>query len=178
MRKLHSLVFCALVTPALALGASSVLAQQSTGQQGMERAPAGQAYDRGQKGMQREHDMKGDGSLTGTDMHNMRDPSRTEHRGYLTSAPADGLKASNLIGANVRTAGDEDVGSVSDLILDKDGQIVGVIVGVGGFLGMGETDVAIGWDDVTRSGTPDDPELRVDVTEDDLRSAPKFEMRD
>ena len=179
MTKLHSLVFCALVTPAMALGAGSVLAQQAPGQQGMDRAPAAQGIDRAQEGMQRDYGAaKSPGDTKPGDYSAGRAAQPgTESRGYLSSAPADGMRASNLIGANVKSSDDEDVGSVSDLILDKDGQVVAIVVGVGGFLGMGETDVAIGWDDVTRAGSPDDPELRISSTSDELRSAPTFEMR-
>lgn len=96
------------------------------------------------------------------------------HRGYLNVAPARGMQVSNLVGAEVSTSGDEDVGSVDEVIIDENGQIVAIVVGVGGFLGMAEKDVAIGWGHVTRSGTADDHELRIDVTREDLRSAPEF----
>ena len=101
-----------------------------------------------------------------------------QNRGYISSAPANGTQASNLIGAGVTTTGGENVGPVSDLIIDQHGQIVAIIVGVGGFLGMGEKDVAIGWDDVTRSGTSDEQELQIDVTREDLRPAPEFARHD
>ena len=37
----------------------------------------------------------------------------------------------------------ETVGDINDLVLDKDGKVVAVIVGVGGFLGIGEREVAL-----------------------------------
>lgn len=49
-----------------------------------------------------------------------------------------------------------------------------IVVSVGGFLGMGERDVAIGWDHVTRASASSKQELRVDVTRDKLKGAPKF----
>lgn len=104
--------------------------------------------------------------------------NNAKSRGYIGSAPINGMQASELIGAKVRTTGDEDVGPVNDLIIGEDGRVVAIVIGVGGFLGMGEKDVAVGWDHVTRSGTTDDRELRIDVTRDDLRSAPKFAQRD
>lgn len=171
MKNIHSLVLYALVTPALALGASSVLAQQTTGQQSMDRGQ--QSTERGQGASPyTPGTMQRDQGRAGSDGYRM------DHRGYMSSVPADGMQASNLMGATVKTTGNEDVGSVDDLIIDRDGQIVAIIVGVGGFLGMGETDVAIGWDDVTLSGHSDDLELRIDQTEADLRNAPQFERRD
>lgn len=67
-----------------------------------------------------------------------RDKLRTKNRGYMGSAPANGMQASNLIGAEFKTSSDEDVGSVSDLIIDENGQVAAIVVGVDGFLGMGE----------------------------------------
>jgi len=56
---------------------------------------------------------------------------------------------------------------------------VAIVVGVGGFQGIAEKDVAIDWGEVTRSGTSDEneQELRINVTREDLRSAPDFEKR-
>jgi sporulation protein YlmC with PRC-barrel domain len=99
-------------------------------------------------------------------------------RGFISTAPASGIQASDLIGAKVRSTDDENVGSVDDVIIDENGQVVAIIVGVGGFLGLGQKDVAISWDNVTRSGAVDDPELRVDVTRESLLNAPEFERRD
>lgn len=106
------------------------------------------------------------------------DPHGMKNHGYMESAPANGMQANHLIGAEVKTSGDEDVGSVSDLIVDKNGQVVAIVLGIGGFLGMGEKEVAIGWDDVTRSGTSDDLELRIDATRASLGSAPEFKAQD
>jgi sporulation protein YlmC with PRC-barrel domain len=160
MKKLHSLVFYALVTPVITLGAGSVLAQQPTGPS-MDRE---QGVTQPTPGITR-----GDETI--------RDRSPMESGDYMSSVPADGMQASNLMGATVRTSADEDVGTVRDLLIDEDGQVVALVIGVGGFLGMGEKDVAIGWDRVTKSGTGDDLELRIDMTEDDLRSAPEYEER-
>ncbi len=109
------------------------------------------------------------------DRLNAGNQTRMEHRGYVNIVPARGMQSSDLIGAEVATAGDEDVGSVDELIIDENGQVVAIVVGVGGFLGMGEKDVAIGWGHVTRSGTADNNQLRIDVTREDLRDAPEYE---
>lgn len=112
------------------------------------------------------------------DEDNDRNRSGMQNTGFLDAVPANGMHASNLIGAEVMTDGDEDVGSISELIIDESGQVIAVVVGVGGFLGMGEKDVAIGWDDINRSGTGEDQELRVSLTRDDLGTAPMFEDLD
>lgn len=185
MNKLHSFAVYALAAPVIALGAGSVLAQQSTGQ---DAAREQQRTERGQdaskstagaaQGDQKTQRAGQADSKTEADRRGMGEQSRMESRGYMDKAPTSGLRASDLIGADVNTTGDEDVGPVNDLIIDENGQVVAIVVGVGGFLGMGEKDVAIGWDDVTRSGGSDELELRVNVTREDLRSAPTFESRD
>lgn len=170
MKKLHSLAFYALIAPAMTLGASSVLAQQSTGG----------ADERQQQSTQRDQ-TKGameSKSRTSASDRKMDDPSRMQSRNFLDAGPVDGAHASNLIGAEVKTAGDEDVGSVQDLIIDADGQVVAIVIAVGGFLGMGEKDVAIGWDHVTRSGAADEQDLRIDMTREELQAAPEFQQED
>jgi len=57
--------------------------------------------------------------------------------------PGNVMMASNLIGSTVYNAANENVGDVNDIILSKDGKVQAVIIGVGGFLGLGEKDVAV-----------------------------------
>jgi sporulation protein YlmC with PRC-barrel domain len=52
-------------------------------------------------------------------------------------------RASKLVGVNVYNEANEKIGDINDVILDKSGKVVNVILGVGGFLGMGEHDVAV-----------------------------------
>ncbi len=97
------------------------------------------------------------------------------NKGFMSSIPAKGMQVNNLIGAEVKTSGDVEVGPVSDLIVNEDGHIVAIVVSVGGFLGMGEREVAIGWDDVTRSVTSDnDLELQISSTREQLLAAPEY----
>ncbi|MCC7252516.1 PRC-barrel domain-containing protein [Hyphomicrobium sp.] len=53
-------------------------------------------------------------------------------------------RASRLIGTTMTNVLDESVGKVDDIVIDADGKVVAVMVNVGGFLGLGETSVAIG----------------------------------
>ena len=169
MQKLHSFAFYALFTPVITLGAGAVLAQQSTDQD----------MDREQQSIQQDQDASQSfPEITQGDQSTQRGQPRMEYRGYLSTAPANGSQASKLIGAEVKTSDNEDVGSVSDLIIDENGQVAAIVVGVGGFLGMGQRNVAIGWDEVIRSGTPAKNKLQVSVTRDSLMSAPEFKRAD
>jgi len=57
-------------------------------------------------------------------------------------------RASKMVGLNVYNDSNESVGSINDLLTDKSGNIKGVVIGVGGFLGVGEHLVAVPFDQV------------------------------
>ena len=59
---------------------------------------------------------------------------------------ADEMRASKLIGTRVVNTANETVGDVNEIVLGKDGKVAAVIIGVGGFLGMGEREVAVRFD--------------------------------
>src|SRR5258705_13942609 len=73
-----------------------------------------------------------------------------------TAAPAavsDSLfqgnwRASKMVGLSVYNDKNESIGSINDMLTDKDGKIKAVVIGVGGFLGVGEHLVAIPFDKV------------------------------
>jgi sporulation protein YlmC with PRC-barrel domain len=57
-------------------------------------------------------------------------------------------RASKLIGVNVYNDANEKIGDINDVILDKAGKVENVVLGVGGFLGMGEHYVAVAYDNL------------------------------
>ena len=63
-------------------------------------------------------------------------------------------QASKLIHMNVYNAQNEKVGDIKELMLDKSGKITDVAIGVGGFLGMGERDVAVKFDQLKWRNEP------------------------
>lgn len=86
---------------------------------------------------------------------------------------------SKVIGADVYSMAGEKVGDVNDLILDGTGKITGVVVGVGGFLGVGEKNVALSWDAVTVGpGEKGKPRLSARVTKEALDKAAPFTVTD
>ncbi|MBM6592572.1 PRC-barrel domain-containing protein [Microvirga pudoricolor] len=62
---------------------------------------------------------------------------------FMTKAEANQVMASKLIGTRVMGANNESIGDINDVIMDRSGQAVAAVVGVGGFLGIGEKDVAV-----------------------------------
>jgi hypothetical protein len=63
-------------------------------------------------------------------------------------------QGSKLIGLNVYDQQNEKIGDIKELMTNKDGKIDQVAIGVGGFLGMGEHDVAVKWSDLQFSDQP------------------------
>jgi sporulation protein YlmC with PRC-barrel domain len=55
-------------------------------------------------------------------------------------------RASKLIGLNVYNDQNEKLGDISEILLDKSGKVDGVVIGVGGFLGMGKHDILVTMD--------------------------------
>lgn len=56
---------------------------------------------------------------------------------------ANDLRASKMIGAAVYDTADQKIGSIGDLVVDHDGRIGEVVIGVGAFLGGGDKNVAV-----------------------------------
>lgn len=98
---------------------------------------------------------------------------------YMTTAPQGSFHADTLTGNAVQSSveDDDEIGTINDLVIDMDGQIQAVVVGVGGFLGMGEKDVAIEWDslELTRDGDDDDYVIRVSATQEALEEAEEYD---
>jgi sporulation protein YlmC with PRC-barrel domain len=67
----------------------------------------------------------------------------------FTALPA-GTTVTNFYKRNVYDPSDKKIGDVDDLLIDKEGNVTALIIGVGGFLGMGEKDVAIPFSDVRK----------------------------
>ena len=63
-------------------------------------------------------------------------------------------RASKLMGLDVYNEANEKLGDINELILDKDGRINAAVIGVGGFLGMGEHDIAVSMDKLKFVETP------------------------
>jgi len=81
-------------------------------------------------------------------------PAATTDRANMAPAMASDSsyqgtwRASKLVGLNVYNDNNESLGSINDLLTDKNGNIKAVVVGVGGFLGVGEHLVAVPLDQI------------------------------
>ena len=84
--------------------------------------------------------------------------------------------ASAILDGSVYSPSDEAVGDVNDLVIKPTGEVEAVVVGVGGFIGIGEKDVAIALDRFTMEPTPDlaSAKLVLNATKEELEAAPAF----
>src|SRR3982751_1716366 len=62
---------------------------------------------------------------------------------FVTQQTANHWRASKLVGGTVFGANNERIGDINEVLLDQNGMADAVVVGVGGFLGIGEKDVAV-----------------------------------
>jgi sporulation protein YlmC with PRC-barrel domain len=96
---------------------------------------------------------------------------------YATAQSASDWRSSKVIGLNVYNAKDEKIGDINDLIIGSSGTITHAIVGVGGFLGMGEKNVAIPFASVKMNRDKNGkPTAMVDSTKEALQAAPTFKF--
>ncbi|HET9904038.1 MAG TPA: PRC-barrel domain-containing protein [Xanthobacteraceae bacterium] len=97
---------------------------------------------------------------------------------FIASQGSDEMVSSKFKGADVLGPNNEHIGDVSDLLFTKEGQIKAYIVGVGGFLGIGEKNVAIdpsAFQPAADNNDPNDMKLKVSWTKEQLKDAPAFE---
>jgi sporulation protein YlmC with PRC-barrel domain len=85
-------------------------------------------------------------------------------------------RASKVIGSSVYNDHDEKVGSIDDLLIDRDGKM-NVVLSVGGFLGMGTKYVEVPYSNLTFGNTQRDSDNRVvlkGATKESLKTQPAY----
>ena len=89
----------------------------------------------------------------------------------MSSLPSDSSTITNYYKQDVYDKGQNTVGKIDDVLIDKSGKITALIVGVGGFLGIGEKDVALPFSAVKSEQKNNKWYLTVDETKDSRKSA-------
>jgi PRC-barrel domain len=92
------------------------------------------------------------------------------------AAMPSGADAKKLIGRNVRNLQDETVGEIESVYINADGKVDSVILGVGGFLGMGERQVRVAWKDLRISDNGE--KVAINATKDQLKAMAPYTYRD
>jgi len=87
--------------------------------------------------------------LAGTAMAQTSAPTQPAGSGQImTQMPPDLMRGSQLTGIDVYGADNQQIGDIDEVLVDRQVKIHGLVVGVGGFLGIGQKDVAIPFDQV------------------------------
>lgn len=121
---------------------------------------------------------------TGAFAQNATQPAPAQAPAVEPAAPAAPMAmagahlATKIIGEKVYNGtGDEaqNIGGVNDLVVSKDGKVESIVIGVGGFLGIGEKNVALNYGDIKWAEKDGDRWIVVDATKDQLESMPAFD---
>jgi sporulation protein YlmC with PRC-barrel domain len=86
-------------------------------------------------------------------------------------------RGSKLIGTSVYGQDNKSIGDINDVLIANDGKVNAVVIGVGGFLGVGEKNVAVPFDKLQVSRKADSSSIdkvTVSYSKDELKNAPKF----
>jgi len=97
--------------------------------------------------------------------------------GFVQQQSQNEWRGSKLIGASVYGPDDKSIGSIDDVIVDGNGQIKAAVIGVGGFLGVGQKDVAVPFNSLQvmrKADSSSIEKITVTYTKDQLKDAPKF----
>jgi hypothetical protein len=94
--------------------------------------------------------------------------------GLMTSVPSSSLTVTDWYKQDVYDPSNAKIGEIMDVLVAKDGQVRAAIVGVGGFLGAGEKDVAVSFSSIKKTTKNDKVYLTLDTTKDALKKAPGF----
>ena len=92
----------------------------------------------------------------------------------MTTVPGSSLTVTDWYKQDVYDPSNTKIGQIMDVLVGQDGQVSALIVGVGGFLGAGEKDVAVSFNTVKATMKDNKVYLMMNTTKDALKAAPSF----
>jgi len=108
----------------------------------------------------------------------MTNPPYTGRSAVTSPLPSTGrLLASDIYKANVYDPSENKIGDVTDLIIDSNAKVTAAIVSVGGFIGVGQKDVMIPFDDLKIAERNGKQWLTLNRTKDELKMLPTFDKK-
>jgi hypothetical protein len=104
---------------------------------------------------------------------------KTPVTGQIMMQSQETILSRDIVGQTVLAPDNAKIGNINDLLLSKDGKSVeGFVIGIGGFLGIGERNVALKMDQLKIMPAPDGSvKLTADLKRDELANAPAFKSR-
>jgi sporulation protein YlmC with PRC-barrel domain len=85
------------------------------------------------------------------------------------------MTASDFIGKTVYAPDGTSIGEVNDFFVTNDGKVQAVVVGVGGFLGIGEKNVAVSMPSIQMQKDGENTKLVINATKEELTAAPTYD---
>jgi len=81
-----------------------------------------------------------------------------------------------ILGREVRSAADENMGRIVDVLVDRSGQVRAAIIDFGGFLGVGSRKIAVDWSALhfPQPAKPEPP-IKLELNRDQVNAAPAYE---
>jgi hypothetical protein len=80
-----------------------------------------------------------------------------------------------VLGKEVRSAANENMGRIVDVIVDRSGQVKAAVIDFGGFLGVGSRKIAVAWNAMRFPGNAKQGDrISLELTRDQVRAAPEF----
>jgi len=111
-----------------------------------------------------------------TGMHHDTDKQRGQQ---ITRLERDHVKLDQLRGQEIMGPGDEELGTIEDLIVDRQGQVVAVLISEGGVMGIGEEQRAISWDRINVERDQDDEyRITTQMSQQEFQALPEFQDDD
>jgi sporulation protein YlmC with PRC-barrel domain len=92
----------------------------------------------------------------------------------MTDVPPNSMPVTNYYKQNVYDAQNNKIGDVDDVLLGADGKITALVIGVGGFLGIGEKHVIVPFTAVKAERKDNKWQLTMNSSKDELKAAPGF----
>lgn len=92
----------------------------------------------------------------------------------IPAVVVDGDQVMGILGKQVRSSAGEDMGRIVDVIIDRTARVRAAVIDFGGFLGVGNRQIAVAWNAIRLPSQEKPGPLLVDFTRDQLRVAPAY----
>ncbi len=136
------------------------------------------AHAAGQGNLQLPQRMQDDEAVQKPDIQIPNTPNAGPNKAQPTMTVFDRLEVQGILGKEVRSDADENMGRIVDVIVDRNGQVRAAIIDFGGFLGVGNRKVAVAWNALRFPPDPKDPKkverIGLDLTREQVQAAPEY----
>ena len=87
-------------------------------------------------------------------------------------------QGTSILGRQVRSKADENIGRIVDVIVDRAGQVRAAVIDFGGFFGVGNRKIAVDWDALDFAADGDKRDfVKLELTRDQVKTAPEYKDR-